>query len=211
MIINSKDWWENEFQNEWENGIDGKIQTKLFADVSYGLLAPQLKEEFSKLENKVIDWGCALGQGCEYFLEKLMSGKNEKHFSPDKNKKNIIGVDFAEKATNKAKTLYPHYRFENDIESIQEKVDLIYTSNTLEHFYDPFSEFDKLYNKTEKYIVILVPFNQDPTQWHHFKFTEDFFISLQNKYKCKIRQFTIINPIDELYSPTQQVFCVIEK
>lgn len=211
MKVNSKEWWENEFENEWENGIDGKVQTKLFADIAYGLLAPHIKERFSKLENNLVDWGCALGQGCKYFLEKLMSGKNEKHFSPDKNKKNIIGVDFAEKATNKAKTLYPHYRFENDIESIQEKVDLIFTSNTLEHFYDPFSEFEKLINKTDKYLVMLVPYMQEPTQWHHFKFTNDFFITVSNKHKLKNLQFTAIQSIDELYSPTEQVLYVCEK
>jgi trans-aconitate methyltransferase len=151
------------------------------------------------LKNKFVDWGCALGQGCKYFLNEITDNKK------------IIGVDVSEKATQQAKVYYPKYTFLNSLDEIKEPVDCIYTSNTLEHFYDPAIEFKKLIDKTNKYLIMLVPFRQEPTQFHFYKFAPEFFDKMRVLHNLLILQFTVIGEIDQHYSPTSQVLCVYRK
>lgn len=202
MEINSKEFWENEFKTSWTIGIDGRKQTQVFAEISYGILSKDLKEEFLKLDNAFIDWGCALGQGCQYFLSRIAF------------KSRIIGIDISNEAIKQCKLgfgTYSYISFYNNLNEIKDNIDLIYTSNTLEHFYNPEEKIKMLLNYTKKFLIILVPYNQKVGNEHFFMFTEKFFMDMRKKYNLKLRQYTVITPIDEFYSPCHQVFVVFEK
>jgi hypothetical protein len=209
MEINSKEFWENEFKENWTVGIDGRKQTELFAKMAYGVLSPQLKEEFENLDNSFVDYGCALGEGVKNFLYEFQESRK------------CIGIDISEKAINICKDTWNtwdnncipeyDYKFYTDISQVKDKIDLIFTSNTLEHFHNPEEQIKMLLNYTSKFLLVLVPYMQEPTQWHFFKFTDKFFTMIIDKYKLKLRQYTSISPIDNLYSPTHQILVVFEK
>jgi trans-aconitate methyltransferase len=200
MDINSKEWWINEHNHNWINeGVNGIEQTKMFAEIAYGILNPAIKLNISTLNGAFVDWGCALGQGCECFLNQINYRNNNK----------IYGIDIADTAINKAKDMYSEYQFYTDIDYIKADIDLIYTSNTLEHFHNPTEYIEKLINITNKYLIILVPYMQDITNLHFFKFTYEYFQNL--KVNAQLIQFTRISAIDEWYSPTSQILAVYYK
>jgi len=64
MEINSQKWWDNEFEVNWTVGIDGRIQTKYFANMFLNTIPFEMK-------GNVLDWGCALGQGLEAIQHKF--------------------------------------------------------------------------------------------------------------------------------------------
>lgn len=201
LKINSPKWWENEFKYNWEKGINGNIQTKLFSEIVYSLINPIIKSDIKKLKYDFIDFGCAHGQGLMYLLKPL----RQYNFNE------IIGIDISKIAVKKAKKLYPEFLFYNNLNQIK-NIDLIYTSNTLEHFKNPKSVLDKLLNKSKNYVIVLVPYKQEPTDIHFYKFTKKSFKNfIWDRPKWIIIQLTEIGKIDKLYSPTKQILCIYKK
>jgi len=95
----------------------------------------------------LIDIGCALGDGCNYF---------KKNYSLA----DISGCDFSEAGINKATEKYKDvtfYHLDINKKSLPQQYDFIAIIETLEHFDDPFSIIDKLIPYAKDSIIVSVP------------------------------------------------------
>lgn len=153
LIVNSKEWWDKEFRENWEVGIDGKEQTRYFMQK----IIENIDLEFIGVG--ILDYGCALGQGVEELKKRYPNCYVE-------------GYDMSSIACDKASSLFP-YTFYNSIP--RKKYRLVTCSNVLEHFVDPVVELRKILSLSDDFVVILTPYNQTPYDVHPVRITEDTF------------------------------------
>lgn len=165
-MINSKGYWEERFNSgSWEE-FDGEKQTAFFTHIALEHLPNWLLEDIEINDYKILDTGCAKGAGTNIL---------KKRFS----KSDVIGIDFSESAINDAKNTYPACHFLcNDIKDIKDKYDVIFSSNVLEHFKNPFDELEKLVEISDKYLLLLLPFQEENLHKEHFiRFDYSSFVS----------------------------------
>lgn len=159
MELNSKEYWENRFEENWES-MQGIEQTLFFANIACNLLPDFIVREIKKEKYTICDMGCALGQGTHCLSEFLGI--------------NIDGADFSKEAIQKATKMFPQNKFRLiDLMDIPDQIqyDVVYTSNVLEHFPDPWEIFDHLSKITKKYIILMVPFEETmKVSEHMYKF-----------------------------------------
>lgn len=165
---NTKETWENYFKIDWEIN-NGREQTRLFAH--FFLKTVSLSKEAKSL----LDVGCALGDALPEIHIKYP-------------KMQLFGCDVSSNAIEKAREKYGNIAsFEvggfNDIKGYY---DIIYCSNTLEHFENYLEIACKLLNNC-KWLYILVPYMElkdgkplsvEPNQWHVATFDKHSFDSL---------------------------------
>lgn len=101
--------------------------------------------KFNKLS--ICDFGCALGQVTKLLAETF----------PDSY---VTGQDISMIAIKQAKKLFPelNFTYRDLLQSTQEKYDIIFSSNLLEHFHDPHHIIKTLASKTHRFLVFLIPF-----------------------------------------------------
>lgn len=161
--LNQQTYWDERFRTNWES-YQGKEQTSFFSQLALEHFPNWLKQEI--LENKlsICDAGCAEGQGTKLLHDFF---KNS----------HVVGIDFSQEAINKAKNYYPEVSFSaQDVRQLDQSYDIVFTSNTLEHFENPFEIAEQLMNKTNRYFVMLVPFNElNRIKEHFFTFTTSSF------------------------------------
>ena len=161
LDINSNEYWDERFINDWEE-MDGHQQTNFFVDILMNNLPEWMKNTLQGVT--VCDAGCAEGQGAYKFKQKYQTI-------------DIDGIDFSEVAIEKAKELYPDIRFfKDDIYNLSKFYDIIFTSNVLEHFNNPFEIVEKLLEKTKQHLIIMVPFQEvERLSEHFYTFNYDSF------------------------------------
>ena len=193
-----KYWWENLFcSGDWETA-GGKMQTEYFAKLILSNIPDEVSEYLSIPGTKILDWGCALGQAVNLFQETFPKSK-------------VTGLDFAEKAIEKATQLYLNSSFRsNPLDVFTDHYDAIYTSNVLEHFRNPLNIVKEHISCAGKYYIVLVPYNQGRSEGpindgcHAYSFTEDSFPNnLYSKkfIKCYVKVIPPIRP--ELWCENQ--------
>lgn len=177
--MNSKEYWDYRFVNNWENNA-GKLQTLYFCDIANKLFPEWI---INKLLEGVsfVDVGCAEGESVDFLSRKYPNST-------------FTGVDFSVEAIEKAKAQYPNEKFFNsDIREMIQKFDIVFSSNTLEHFHEPFSILNNLFRCAEQYVILLLPFQErDRFAEHFYTFEyEDFNIDAgnftlvySNEYDC---------------------------
>lgn len=185
MEINSKEWWENEFKNNWRVGIDGVEQTRYF--MKRILETVKLDKGTSAL-----DWGCAMGQGVDE-LNKIGI--------------NAEGYDFAEKAINAAKEMYPEYNFYSETPSKQ--YDTVISSNCFEHFEDPIFWLKEVFKLSKEYLIIMTPYNQIPNKMHPTTITEKTFPEEINGFR--IIETRIVPSKEAFYDGGDQILFIYKK
>lgn len=114
--INTRDYWDTRFADNWE-GTDGRTQSRLFA--RYFLDAVPLPRSARTL----LDVGCAMGDGLREIAQRRPDLK-------------LYGCDISEHALEKARQDHGDIAefFKAGFEDLDRPFDIIYTSNTLEHF-----------------------------------------------------------------------------
>lgn len=162
--INSQNYWNGRFEKDWESNM-GKEQSRFFAKVALENLPAWLRSVAGKDGWTICDWGCAQGDGTDVIAS---------HFARER----VTGIDFAESAVKKARHAYPGIRFEAQDWLASSKVDgkysLIFSSNTLEHFEDPFKVLDTLFQRAEQCVVLALPYRElDRISEHFFSFTPE--------------------------------------
>lgn len=162
--INSHDYWNGRFEKDWESNM-GKEQSRFFAKVALENLPPWMRSMAGKGGWTVCDWGCAQGDGTDVIAS---------YFSRER----VIGIDFAESAVKKARDAYPGIRFDAQdwlaSEAVAEKFNCIFSSNTLEHFEDPFKVLANLFQRAEQCVVLALPYRElDRISEHFFSFTPE--------------------------------------
>jgi SAM-dependent methyltransferase len=147
--MNAKDYWNNLYKEKLLlcnrrtalHGIDlvNKIvNTKIYYNICYA--------------TKILEFGCGTGELCKCL--NIISNNTE-----------YLGVDISREAIKDAVShnIYDNIRYKAiDIltSPLKEKFDLIITSNTLEHFKEPFKVIGKLFEMSGK-LLIIVPYAQD--------------------------------------------------
>ncbi|EKE04592.1 MAG: methyltransferase type 11 [uncultured bacterium] len=172
--IQSKEYWDKRFAKEWKLSLSN-AQTIFFGNLAINNLPDWFKTELENNSFSICDAGCAQGDITGLLKEKFKSC-------------NIIGIDFSQKAIEIAKSKYPNSQFLcASIDSLPESYDIVFTSNTLEHFNDPLPIIKTLLSNTKKYLVILVPFQEIDRHPEHL-YTFDY-----HSFPLKLDKFFLVH------------------
>jgi O-antigen biosynthesis protein len=160
--INSQSYWENRFQENWQS-LGGPSQSSFFAHIAVADLPSWFMQVIDSKQLTIVDWGCAQGDGTAILKEKFKGAQ-------------IAGVDFSQVAVSQAKIRYPELTFlaEDwlvDLESevqLKPRYDVIFSSNTLEHFHNPYQVLEKISNRANKAIVLALPYREMNRIDEHF-------------------------------------------
>lgn len=156
-IINSRSYWENRFSTDWEDA-HGREQTAFFAQVAVSAFPNWLASTIRSNELTILDWGCAEGDGVPILARGLRA--------------KVSGMDFSASAIENARHAYPDHDFHCfDIMKSRKKLeqyDIVFSSNTLEHFHKPWKVLDRLKTMARKHIVLLLPYQEFIRHPEHF-------------------------------------------
>ena len=200
MKINSNEYWDTRFENDWTE-YGGEDQSRYFARVLIEVLPEWLKKDIRENNYSICDWGCAQGDGTDIFSTTF-------------NKK-VVGVDFSGIAIDQAKNKYASSEFLNlnflD-ESIRPEIkfDIVMSSNTLEHFYEPFKILNILKDVSNGLLIISVPYEEiNRIEEHHFTFLSDNIpLSLGNNWKLLIHREVDCRNHQPSFWPGKQIILV---
>ncbi len=150
-IVNSSAYWDTRFVEDWESS-NGPAQSRFFSQIAIENLPRWLIEQLQRQSLTLCDWGCALGDGTEVWASYIDSGQ-------------LTGVDFSSTAIEKAAQRYPSIKFLNedwlDAQVNKRSVfDVIFSSNTLEHFCKPYDVLKILCDRASKAVVLVIPYRE---------------------------------------------------
>lgn len=177
VVINSNQYWNNRFLENWDE-MRGPQQSRFFARLALNNLPKWIVREINKDRLSVVDWGCAEGDGTDVLAELIA-------------KKQLSGRDISQVAIDKAKKRYEGISFEKADWLANEEIedssfDIIFSSNTLEHFHNPVEILEKLTLQAKKAIVLLLPYDELERIEEHFStFTP-------GNIPASIKNFTLI-------------------
>lgn len=166
-------YWEQRFTEAAVNhsGQNDEISKDFFKNINQNF------DDLFKLSSSIIEVGCGTGE-----LTRMIADKyGKKIIGTDLSKH---GIDFANR--NYANDLASYKVIDILVDEINDLYDMAISSNTLEHFKDPFVVIDKVLSICKAFII-LVPYDQPLTDGfdyeggagHVFRFTEKSF----DKYK----------------------------
>jgi len=147
--INSPDYWNKRFFDDWiTNG--GRQQTAFFARLCCRELPDWFVEEVRARKPAIFDYGCALGDALPV-LQAVFPA------SP------IRGGDVAQVGLGLARALHPAFEFVdvNTIGAAAKLADIVYCSNTLEHFENWREILDRLSRRAGEFVIVVVPFEEE--------------------------------------------------
>ena len=162
--INSEEYWEERFSSgDWEKK-EGREQSLFFYEVALKNFPKWFCDDITKNSMSFCDLGCAEGEGVQLFGESL-------------DKCRVTGIDISEAALERARQHYPKYTFKKeDVNKLEERFDVIFTSNTLEHFKNADEIIPKIMKNCNKYFAAFVPFEEyDRIDEHFFTFDYNIF------------------------------------
>jgi len=194
MKTNSKEWWDEEFRAKWIYGIDGRLQTAYYASLLLTSVDNIILEIIQNADS-ILDYGCALGEATS-----ILNTINH----------NVTGYDFSDEAINLANINFPHLVFKNELNFL-DKYDVIYCSNVLEHFEDPHTKLEEISKHCNNYIIILVPYNQEPNEFHFHKFQYNEFLGKNGIPDFKIIRQILIQTNNKVLDGGQQIIYVLER
>lgn len=175
-IINSDSYWNVRFAENWEI-FEGPMQSRFFAQIAIEHLPLWLIEQLQQQELTLADWGCAQGDGTDVWASYI-------------NAQQIVGVDFSSVAIAQATLRYPAIRFINEDwlandRDQKEVFDIVFSSNTLEHFNQPYDVLNSLCSRAKKAIVLALPYQElERIDEHFFSFLpENIPLQLENGFR----------------------------
>lgn len=190
--INSTAYWDNRFRSNWDS-FEGPAQSRFFSQIAIEYLPKWFIEQIKRNKLTIADWGCAQGDGSDVWAS---------YIDPSQ----ITGVDFSLPAIEKATQRYPAIRFLNEdwlnqhIISDEMAYDVVFSSNTLEHFHKPYEVLASILRRARKAIVLALPYKEiDRIDEHFFTFLpENIPLALKNNFRlvvsrvidCKIKPKT---------------------
>jgi SAM-dependent methyltransferase len=181
LPVNSRAWWDDYFEHQWrESG--GREQTRHFMEALTAHLGPAEFAFLSRPGVRILDWGCALGEGVRVLSELFPNAVAE-------------GLDFSAKAVEGARQQNPGLVFHHTDGSISGEYDVIVTSNCLEHFDKPFDLVRRHLARCRMLYLLLVPLEEKPLHHtHRARFTLDSFPS-------EVGDFTFLGAIPVAVDP----------
>lgn len=157
--VNSREYWDQRFSQDWQQA-EGPAQSEFFTTLALTHL-PVWVVNLMRLQNwSLADWGCAEGEGCKLWSQYLKSDQ-------------VSGIDFSDEAIHLAQQKYPALRFKSedwlnlDLPTTA-PYDVVYSSNTLEHFHRPHEILNRLTSYAEKMLILVLPYREQNTETEHF-------------------------------------------
>jgi SAM-dependent methyltransferase len=196
--LNSKDYWDCRFKTQDWQLHNGDEQTLHFYVLLVNSLPEYIHNELEKNRYSVVDFGCAQGEGTEFFAKAFEQA-------------HVTGVDISTEGIEIAKRKHSKAAFlATDLTESNSKWDILISSNTLEHFYEPWNILNKLSNKINKYMIILVPFDQQgiPNHEHFYSFNMQNIPLSINDFNLVDKKFVYANP---KYWGEKQILLVYKK
>lgn len=146
--INSNEYWDARFETDWDK-LGGREQSRFFARVAVEALPAWFVQKVRHEKLRVCDFGCAEGDGTDVLAQVLAW--------------DMTGIDFSQPAIESANAMYHSARFshENLLDRPDRPAfDVMFSSNTLEHFARPWDVFDAISTYATKYVVLLLPYRE---------------------------------------------------
>jgi O-antigen biosynthesis protein len=171
--INSPDYWNKRFFEDWI-AKGGRKQTAFFAELCCRELPDWLVEEVRAGKSAIFDYGCALGDALPVLQRAFPEAP-------------IRGGDVAQVGLGLARALHPGFEFVDvtEIGEASKIADIVYCSNTLEHFENWREILHRLSRHARKYLLVMVPFEEEDRIDEHFCTFE--FDSLQARLSSGVR------------------------
>lgn len=162
--VNSESYWDQRFATDWEVA-DGRAQSRYFGSVAHALMPAWLVQASRIQALHWCDWGCAMGDGTEQ-LAKMFPGIR------------FTGVDFSRVAIDQARERYRHLEFQAQDwvagDTAGQVFDVVFSSNTLEHFHQPWDVLERVSRHARHAVAMLVPYQEaHPIDEHHASFWPD--------------------------------------
>jgi GT2 family glycosyltransferase/glycosyltransferase involved in cell wall biosynthesis len=162
-VINSEGYWDDRFGEDWET-LGGRDQSRYFGALALRMLPAWLIQASKRGRLTWCDWGCALGDGTNELAQGLPGV-------------DFTGVDFSQVAIADAVRRFPGQRFisEDWLEDGQlpsmSKYDVLFSSNTLEHFHEPWKVLHSIALRARHCVVLMLPYRERlRIEEHHASF-----------------------------------------
>lgn len=142
--INSREYWEERFSGSWA-AAEGASQTRFFAELGVNLLPSWLKQDISNNAASITDAGCAEGDAVPVLSAAFGAS-------------DVSGVDFSKVAIQTAAARYPGHKFlVADLAMPDFTADVVFCSNVLEHFDNPWNILAALSHTVDQHLILMVP------------------------------------------------------
>ncbi|MBI3728555.1 MAG: methyltransferase domain-containing protein [Burkholderiales bacterium] len=196
--INSRAYWDARFENDWL-ACKGDKQSRFFASIAIQQLPGWLLDQIRQEKLSLVDWGCAQGDGTDVWASYLPSEQ-------------ITGVDFSAAAIQQAHARYPGLRFENtdwlsSSTSDQGVFDVVFSSNTLEHFHQPYQVLQTLSQRAKKTLVLALPYREMKRESEHFYsfLPENIPLQLENGFSLVWSKVLDCRPLSDSLWQGEQI------
>jgi 2-polyprenyl-3-methyl-5-hydroxy-6-metoxy-1,4-benzoquinol methylase len=174
--VNTKAYWDDRFVEDWEIS-QGPQQSRFFTRLAIGQLPSWLLMQIKRESLTIADWGCAQGDGTDVWASHVDAQQ-------------LVGVDFSTVAIEQASERYPAIRFINEdwlrVGADQvEMFDVVFSSNTLEHFHKPYNVLDTICRRARKAVILVLPYREfERIQEHFYSFLpENIPLVIQNGFR----------------------------
>lgn len=160
VIVNSKGYWNDRFGDDWES-LGGREQSRFFGALALQMLPAWLVAASSRDQLTWCDWGCALGDGTQEIAQGIPGAV-------------FTGVDFSKVAIDDARQRFPGVTFLSedwlgaDHGSAGRTYDVLFSSNTLEHFHEPWKVLDTIASQARHCIVLMLPYRERQRIEEHY-------------------------------------------
>ncbi|MCC4586094.1 glycosyltransferase [Xanthomonas melonis] len=147
--INDKDYWDGRFDSDWTDKR-GREQSRFFARLALSMMPEWLKWTLADRNVSLLDWGCAMGDGTDALAQGLAGAK-------------VTGSDFSSAAIIDAAQRYAPLGFvcfDVMTDTVEERWDFVFSSNTLEHFREPWMVLSRLAPLANTGLILLVPYEE---------------------------------------------------
>lgn len=199
--VNSRDYWDMRFSGDWEEKGGGE-QTAFFGRLALEMLPSWFRKRVQSAEMTFCDWGCGTGEATAILADELGV--------------NVAGVDFSEVAIESARKFHPKHAFYaedwlSSQKSGSRKFDVVFSSNTLEHFHEPWDVFRELTLHARSYVVLLLPFMEAEHVRHpeHFySFSPESFLLSRQGWKLVHASVIDTSNLDADMWPGQQILVI---
>ncbi len=200
-LINSDKYWDEMFSHDEQNKKRAE-QTQFFVNLAVGNLPQWITEDIRDNALSVCDAGCAEGIGTKILREQFDSSR-------------VLGVDFSEQAVRVAQKNYADCEFEvQNVKTMNDKFDVIFSSNVLEHFSEPHKVMENLISCAKAYSIFLLPFREYYTCPEHATYFDfqSFPLSINDEYElCYFKPITIQGEDNQYWFGEQILIVYISK
>ncbi|MFZ4873691.1 glycosyltransferase [Janthinobacterium sp. Mn2066] len=199
--INTGTYWDGRFSTDWES-FEGPRQSRFFARLAIESLPHWLFDEIRRDRLSLVDWGCAQGDGTDVLASYIDAEQ-------------LSGVDFSAVAIEQASQRYPAIAFLNEdwlaaAPAGNRKFDVVFSSNTLEHFHQPYDVLRILGQRASKAIVLALPYRErDRIDEHFYSFLpENLPLVLDNGFRLAWSRVIDCRPLPNTLWGGEQVILV---